>query len=90
MPIVEANIVGRPVITSNLLSMPEVAGDAALIVNPYSINEIRQGILKIISDDDYRNDLIEKGFKNAEKFTINIIADVYLNLYNEVRNKNDC
>lgn len=84
MPIIEANIVGRPVITSNLLSMPEVAGDAALIVNPYNIDEIRNGILKIINDDDYRNDLIKKGFKNAERFLENKISEEYMNLYKKV------
>ena len=48
MPIVEANTVGRPVITSNLFSMPEVAGDAALIVNPYRIDEIGMVFLKLL------------------------------------------
>ena len=62
--------------------MPEVAGDAALIVNPYNIDEIRNGILKIINDDDYRNDLVEKGFKNAERFAVNKISNEYLKLYN--------
>ena len=84
MPIIEANIVGRPMITSNLLSMPEVAGDAALIVNPYNIDEIRNGILKIINDDKYRNGLIEKGFRNAERFTIKYIEKKYFELYNEL------
>jgi glycosyltransferase involved in cell wall biosynthesis len=81
MPIIEANMVGRPVITSNLLSMPEVARDAALIVNPYNADEIRNGILKIIKDDNYRKDLVQKGFKNAERFRINEIANEYLQLY---------
>ncbi len=81
MPIVEANIVGRPVITSNILSMPEVAGDAALLVDPYNTDEIRNGIVKIINDADYRNDLVEKGFMNAERFTLNKIAGEYLKIY---------
>ncbi len=63
MPIVEANIVGRPVITSNFYSMPEVAGDSALIVDPYNIDEIRNGILKIINDDVNRNELIKKDLR---------------------------
>lgn len=82
MPIVEANVVGRPVITSNLLSMPEVAGDAALLVDPYKVDEIRNGIKKIIDNDDYRNELINRGFKNAERFSINKIANEYYQLYN--------
>lgn len=87
MPIVEANIVGRPVITSNILSMPEVAGNAALLVDPYNTDEIRNGILKIINDDDFRNELVQKGFKNADRFTTTIIADQYYNIYKETETK---
>ena len=54
--------------------MPEVAGDA-LLVDPYNINEIRNGIIKVINDDDYRNELIEKGFINAERFALRNIAE---------------
>ena len=45
MPIIEANAVGRPVITSNVSSMPEVAGDAACLVDPFDQQSIRQGVL---------------------------------------------
>ncbi len=51
MPILEAQAVGRPVLTANISSMPEVAGDAACLVDPYQVQEIRKGIKKIISDD---------------------------------------
>jgi glycosyltransferase involved in cell wall biosynthesis len=81
MPIIEANTVGRPVITSNLLSMPEVANDAACIVNPYSIEEIRKGILKIINDDKYRADLIFNGYENTKRFGLNGISNQYFDLY---------
>lgn len=81
IPIVEANIVGRPVITSNCYSMPEVAGDAALIVNPYNIDEIRNGIIKIISNDNYRNTLIKNGYENANRFTLDKTSNAYFNLY---------
>lgn len=84
MPIVEANIVGRPVITSNFYSMPEVAGDAALIVNPYNIEEIRKGIIKIINDDDYRNELIKNGFENVNRFNINNISEKYFEIYKNI------
>lgn len=87
MPIIEANAVGRPVITSNLLSMPEVAGNAACIVDPYNIAEIRNGIIRIINDDEYRNDLIEKGFENAKRFDATYISSMYYNLYKHLLNK---
>ena len=47
MPVVEAQIVGRPVVTSNRASMPEVAGDGAVLVDPYSVASIRDGFQKI-------------------------------------------
>ena len=81
MPIIEANAVGRPVITGNLLSMPEVAGDAACIVDPFNSDEIKKGIQKIINDDIYRNDLIEKGYRNVQKFNRDIISNQYFELY---------
>lgn len=84
MPIIEANTVGRPVITSNLLSMPEVAGDAACIVEPYDIEAIRNGILKIINDDDYRNQLIIIGYENIKRFELKYVAQQYLNLYQNI------
>jgi len=85
MPIVEAQIVGRPVITSNLLSMPEVSGGAAHLVDPYDIEDIRKGILKIIEDESYRNNLIENGRKNAVRFSVQTISDQYADLYRSIR-----
>lgn len=84
MPIIEANTVGRPVITSNILSMPEVASEAALIVDPYIIDDIRNGILKIINDDNYRNELIRKGYENIKRFKLKNVAEQYLKLYKNV------
>ena len=57
MPIVEAQNVGRPVVTSNCASMPEVAGDGAALVDPYSVASIRAGFQQIIENEAYRNAL---------------------------------
>ncbi len=84
MPILEGQAVGRPVITSNLYSMPEVAGDAACLVDPFDVQSIRNGILKIINDDEYRNDLVNRGFTNVKRFDPDRIALQYLDLYKEV------
>ena len=84
MPIVEANTVGRAVITSNLLSMPEIAGNAALFVNPFKIDEIRNGIVKLINDDKYRNDLAENGYINSNRFRLEYISNDYFDLYNQL------
>ena len=84
MPIIEANMVGRPVLTSNISSMPEIADDAACLVDPFDINSIRGGIKKIIQDKNYRHQLIENGFKNCERFRPEKIVDDYYQLYLEV------
>ena len=84
MPILEAQAIGRPVITSNILSMPEVAGNGACLVNPTDIQEIRKGILKIIQDDAYRAELINAGVENCKRFDPDIIADQYMKLYETI------
>lgn len=84
LPIIEANATGRPVVTSNLLSMPEVAGDAACLVDPYDVASIRAGILQVIEDDEYRTRLIENGYVNARRFSPESVAREYLLLYDEM------
>jgi len=84
MPIVEANTVERPVVTSTVCSMPEVAGDAACLVDPYDVEAIRAGFLRVINDADYRNALIEAGRKNRLRFSPDRIARQYEELYLEV------
>jgi glycosyltransferase involved in cell wall biosynthesis len=74
MPIIEANRVGRPVVTATEASMPEVAGDAACLVDPYDVAAIRAGVLRVINDEPYRQQLIANGFVNAERFTARAIA----------------
>jgi glycosyltransferase involved in cell wall biosynthesis len=81
MPILEAQAVGRPVITSNILSMPEVGGDAAIYVNPYDFSQIKTAIQSIIENASLRQGLIEKGFKNILRFDGDTIADQYESLY---------
>lgn len=84
MPIAEANCVERAVITSNISSMPEVAGNAACFVNPYDTEDIRQGFLKVIHDDIYREQLIANGRANRQRFNAEVIADAYYNIYKEM------
>ncbi len=81
MPIIEGNAVGRVVITSNILSMPEVAGDAAHLVNPLDVISIHQGILKVIEDYPYRERLIMNGLQNCKRFDVRDIANQYMDVY---------
>ncbi len=84
MPIIEANIIGRAVITSNITSMPEVAGNAAHYVDPFSVEDIENGFLKVINDENYRNSLVEKGYINSGRFSPENIADQYAALYYKI------
>nr|WP_290427016.1 glycosyltransferase family 1 protein [Algoriphagus limi] len=86
MPIVEGNAVGRPVITSNILSMPEVAGNAAHLVNPFDVEDIRKGIVKVIEDDSFREQMINNGFENAKRFAVEKIASDYCEVYKTLIN----
>lgn len=69
MPVLEAMATGTPVITSNISSLPEVAEDAAILVNPYDIVEIAKAIENVIKNDRLKKEMIEKGLKQARKFT---------------------
>ncbi|MDF9798344.1 glycosyltransferase involved in cell wall biosynthesis [Catalinimonas alkaloidigena] len=84
MPIVEAQAVGRPVITSNISSMPEVAGEGAFLADPFDIASIREGVCKVIADQSYRENLIQKGFENVKKYQVKAIAQRYADLYQEI------
>jgi len=81
LPIVEAQAAGRVVLTSNLSSMPEVAGEGALFVNPYSIDDIRAGILNIVNNKRMRESLIEMGCENVKRFQTKKISSMYTELY---------
>lgn len=84
MPILEAQAVGRAVISSDVYSMPEVAGDSAVLVDPLSVTEIRNGLLKLIEDDQFREDRIAKGLENIKRFDPDLIADQYYKLYETI------
>jgi glycosyltransferase involved in cell wall biosynthesis len=81
MPIVEAQSVGRPVVTADRSSMPEVAGEGACLVDPYDVASIRDAFVRIFADDDYRAALIARGFKNVTRFGTAAISRRYAELY---------
>jgi glycosyltransferase involved in cell wall biosynthesis len=84
MPIVEANCVERAVITSNISSMPEVAGNAALLTNPFDIQVMRKDIVSLIENDNLRNILIENGRENRKRFQGEAVAQSYVELYQKI------
>ena len=85
MPILEGQATGRVVVTSNLSSMPEVSGDGACLVDPSSVDSIREGFSRVINDADYRRTLIEAGLSNVEQYRPERIARMYVDIYNELR-----
>ena len=87
MPIVEAQSVGRPVITSNICSMPEVAGQGAHYVDPHNVEEIKKGVIRIIEDGLYRDSIVGMGLENVRRFKATTISRQYLELYQRVINE---
>ena len=84
VPILEAQASGLPLITSDLQPMNDVAGEGALLVNPFKIKDISDAIKKIISDENCRNDIVQKGLENVKKYRSKEIANMYHELYQEV------
>ncbi|MBU8944447.1 glycosyltransferase family 4 protein [Klebsiella quasipneumoniae] len=69
LPVIEAMACGTPVITSNVTSLPEISGNAALLVDPYSIDAITKAIELISNDVEVRNQLITDGYTQAKKYS---------------------
>jgi len=86
-PILEAMSYRVPVITSNYGAMAEVAGDAALLVDPYNIDKIAEAMYKVLTDQDLRKNLINKGLERAKQFSWEKTAKETLGVYKEVYGK---
>ena len=69
LPVLEAMTLGTPVVTSNVSSLPEVAGNAALTIDPNEPIELAGAIYKVIGDKLLRQELIEKGKQQAQQFS---------------------
>lgn len=81
LPILEAMACGIPVVTSNLSSLPEVAGDAALLIDPYDVNAIADALQQLIEDQPLRDRLIQKGLSRVKEFTWQKSARQLLDIY---------
>lgn len=69
IPVLEAQACGCPVVSSNVSSMPEVLNNSGALINPTSIDDLVNAINNIVDNNDYRNNLIEKGFQNKNRFS---------------------
>jgi glycosyltransferase involved in cell wall biosynthesis len=79
IPVIEAMRCGTPVITSDTSSLPEVSGDAAILVSPDNIEEISNVMKMVVSDLPLRETLISKGYANASKFSWDSTAELFWN-----------
>ena len=84
IPIVEAMACGTPVITSNVSSLPEIAGDAALLVDPYSVDAITDAMLRISQDSNLCQSLRQRGFERARQFSWRQNAQQTLAVYRKL------
>jgi glycosyltransferase involved in cell wall biosynthesis len=83
-PPLEAMSQGVPVLAGNNSSIPEITGNAACLVNALNVDDIADGLLKIIYKNDYRQKLIKRGFEQIKKFSWPQTAAKYIQLYDEV------
>jgi glycosyltransferase involved in cell wall biosynthesis len=83
LPPLEAMACGTPVVTSNVSSLPEVVGDAAVLVNPENVFDIARGIRDVLLDDELRSRLIRRGREQAARFSWSWTARQVLEIYKE-------
>jgi glycosyltransferase involved in cell wall biosynthesis len=82
---IEAQAIGRPVITTNKEPMKSVAGDAALYINnPKDPAQLHDAIIKLINDDKLRENLIKKGLENSRQYRLGSIASKYIDIFSSI------
>lgn len=84
MPVLEAMACGTPVITSNTSSLPEVAGDAARLVSPHSVEEIVDEVLLVMGDPILRRQLVDKGLARAKMYSWKVVASKVAEIYEQI------
>ena len=89
LPPLEAMACGTPVVTSNVSSLPEVVGDAAVLVNPENVFDIARGIRDVLLDESLRSELIRRGREQAKRFSWERTAREVLNIYLEAAGVRD-
>ncbi len=89
LPVLEAMSLGIPTVTSNISSMPEIAGDAAVLINPESVDELYEGIKKLLDDDRLYNELKTKSMLRARQFSWEKTARETISVYEDMLNSDD-
>ena len=83
-PVLEAMACGTPVICSNVSSLPEVAGDAAMLVDPLDTGQLAEAMRRLLADDSLRDDFAERGLRQASRFSWGKCAQQVLDLLGQV------
>lgn len=84
IPLLEAMACGAPVLTSNTSALPDVAGDAALLVDPSSVESIAGGLERILGDDTFRAALVRSGYERVSRFDARSAAEAVKDLYKKI------
>jgi glycosyltransferase involved in cell wall biosynthesis len=91
LPVLEAMASGIPVITSNTTSLPEVAGDAGILINPNNVEDISRSIDNILDSEQVTSTLVKKGFMQVEKFSWEVsslkVSEFYKDMIHKLKNK---
>ena len=85
LPIIEAQAMNKPLVTSDISPLKDVAGDCACLVDPFSIESIRAGIVGLIESADQRRAVVEAGQRNAVRFSPASVSAQYASLYDEIQ-----
>lgn len=84
LPIIEAQAMGKPVVTSDLSPMKDTAGAGAALADPHNVDDIRNVIMRVIEDAGYREEIIKAGAENVRRFEPRTIAAQYASLYESI------
>ncbi|MCL7454911.1 MAG: glycosyltransferase family 4 protein [Anaerolineae bacterium] len=84
LPPLEAMACGLPVIASNVASLPEVVGDAGLLIDPHDVDELTVGMWRVLTDEELRREMIDKGLRQAARFSWDRAAAETLEIYRQV------
>ena len=84
LPVLEAMAQGTPVLTSKISSLPEVAGDAALLVDPYDTKSIAEGLKTILGDRILRSELVKRGYERIKAFSWESASNETVQVFEEI------
>jgi len=87
LPVLEAMACGCPVITSNVSSLPEVVGEAGILIDPYSVEELAQAMITVLEDDGLKRGMSRESVAQAQKFSWEKAGEAYLSLFTELQHK---